>query len=159
MTFVLVYTTGFFLSLHDITSWHHCIIISNLLFNKQSISSQFYPNISTVLWLLPISTSFCWKMSFALDRCQHQETKHCMGRSAYSYWCCLPIYCDLQLDYRDYAIFIDLDILISILNHPRRLYSRLKYLNIFTFFCVFACDQVILRIDFVIYSPINSNDV
>lgn len=70
---LFLYTPQSSVSLHDITSWHHCYCS-----NKRSICSQFSPNISTVLRLLHSSTSFCWKMSFALDRCQHQEAKRCM---------------------------------------------------------------------------------
>lgn len=128
---------------HDITSSQSQIYCSN----KRSICSQYSPNISTVLRLLHSSTSFCWKMSFALDRCQHQEAKRCMIEEIglfslmSSTYICTYIYRDLQLGYLNGAIHIDLDILRSILNHPERLYSRLKYLTLFTFFSFFACDN------------------
>lgn len=93
----------------------------------------------------PASVERCHSRS--TDRCQHQEAKRCtieeigLFSLMSSTYICTYIYRDLQLGYLNGAIHIDLDILRSILNHPERLYSRLKYLTLFTFFSFFACDN------------------
>lgn len=148
MTFVLVYST-----VVCITAWHH--IMTSLRHNlKSTVQTSEVFALNSLQTFLQFCDFFT-VASASVERCHSRSTdantkKRSVvwsRRLAYFHWCRLPtfvhiyIYRDLQLDNPNGAIHIDLDILRSILNHPERLYSRLKYLSIFTFFSFFACDN------------------